>query len=340
MSSEVLKTQKSEVPSYSVVEVSRTNVDAIARWPRTGWSGGYRWIAASRGPASPLIRTGDTVNLVIWDNQENSLLTSGATKVVEMNNLVVSPEGTVFVPYVDEVLVRGLTPSDARRRIQRALAEIAPSAQVQLSMKAGRQNSVDLVSGVNSPGNYQLPDRDFTILSLIAQGGGISSALRNPLVRLIRDGKTYEIRAERLFAEADKNALLRGGDRVLVEEDRRYFTALGATGSEQLVYFQKEHITALEAISIAGGLTDSRADPKGVLVFREYPPAAVRRDGSGPEMRQVVFTFDLTRADGLFAARNFPSNPGDTVLATESPVTAAQTIFGLIGQTLGIANRL
>ena len=54
-------------------------------------------------------------------------------------------------------------------------------------------------------------------------------------------------------------------------------------------------------------------------------------------MQQVVFTLDLTSADGLFAARKFQIQPDDTVLATESPITSAQTVFGLVGAVLGVS---
>jgi len=89
-----------------------------------------------------------------------------------------------------------------------------------------------------------------------------------------------------------------------------------------------------------GGLSEARANLKGVLVLREYPANALRSDGSGPEKQQVVFTFDLTSAEGLFAARKFNVHPQDTLLATESPVTAARTVLGLIGTTFGLANSL
>ena len=51
----------------------------------------------------------------------------------------------------------------------------------------------------------------------------------------------------------------------------------------------------------------------------------------------MVFTIDLTTADGLFSARRFYIEPEDVVLVTESPVTKAQTIFGLIGGLFGLA---
>ncbi len=341
LSSEVLREQDAKDPSFSVVTVSRSNVAQVASWPATGWSGSYNWISAKSGPNSAAIRSGDFIKLIIWDSQENSLLTAGNQKEVALAPVEVSADGTIFVPYLGDIVVNGLTPSAARELVQKAMEPIAATAQVQLTVEPGARNSVDLVSGVGKPGTYPMPTRNYSILTLLAEGGGISPTLKNPLVRLIRDDKTYEIRADRLFAEANKNTTLRGGDKVVVREDDRYFTSLGATGTESLVYFERDTITALEAMSLVGGLSDTRANPKGVLILREYSQKAVRADGiAGPTMRNVVFAFDLTSADGLFAARNFQVNPLDTVLATESPLATANTIFGVARSIIGIGDSL
>ncbi|WP_354667629.1 polysaccharide biosynthesis/export family protein [Lentibacter algarum] len=336
--SEVVREKKSDSPTFQVVEVNRERLPSLAKWPANGWHGHYHWLKASRGSSSNVIRSGDTVDLIIWDSEENSLLTGAGQKSTEMRGLNVSSSGTIFVPYLDEVLVRGQTPNDARRSIQSKLTQISPSAQVQLMFTPGLQNSVDLVTGVGSPGSYPLPNRNFTILSLISLGGGIDLGLRNPLVRLIRGSKTYEIRAEELFETQSKNVTLRGGDKVLVREDDRYFTALGATGTEEIVYFDKEHITTIEALSMLGGLNDNAANLKGVLVLREYPAKNVGVGLETPDLQQVVFVFDLTNADGLFAARSFEVQPNDTVLATESVVSGARKILSLIGTSFGVVN--
>lgn len=338
LSSEILRAEGDATAAFAVVPVTRDNVAQLQGWPVTGGARGYNWIAANGGPSSPVIRAGDQISLVIWDSQENSLLAAHSEKAVKMTDLVVSSTGTIFVPYLDEVVINGQTPDQARRQIQEALTPIVPSAQVQLAVVAGRQNSVDLVSGVSKPGSYPLPDRNYAILSLLALGGGIKSDMRNPVVRLMRDGKRYDIPAEQLLADPARNVTLHGGDQVLVEEDKRYFTALGATGTQSLIYFTKQEITAIETLSMIGGLAPTRADPKGVLVLREYPAQAVRADGSGPSREQMVFTFDLTTAEGLFAARAFKVNPKDTVLVTEAPLIGTRNVLSLIGAMLGVAN--
>lgn len=338
MQSEVLSESNARQPTFQVVKVTRNAIPDLAQWPVTGWRGYYHWFAADRGPDSSAIQSGDLLRIAVWDNQENSLLANNGALVTEMPAMTVSSTGKVFMPYVGEVTVRGLTRELARRRIQESLSEIAPTAQVQLSVEQGHKNSVDLVGGVNAPGTYPLPTRNTTIQSVLARAGGINDSLRNPLVRLQRRGKTYEIRADVLLADASRNVRIRGGDQISVVEDRRSFNVLGAAGTQSVIYFEKEHMSAMEALSAMGGLNSSRADPKGILILREYAPDDLTPGPGGPDMQQVVFTIELTSADGLFAARQFRINPQDTLLATESPVTSIQTIMGLFGTLVGMGS--
>ena len=328
---EIVKKEKNGEATYQIVEVTRKNTPILARWPVTGWSGAYHWFAADRGPDSSVIETGDTIQVVVWDNQENSLLSTATSRSTPIPMLQVSSSGSIFMPYVGDVQVRGLTADTARKRIQDKLANIAPTAQVQLEVKQGRNNSVDLVGGVSSPGTYPLEARNTRILSLLAHGGGIRPDLRHPLLRLQRNGQIYETRAEDLLADARRNVRVRGGDQIVVVEDDRTFNVLGAAGKQSVMYFEKEHMSAMEAVSAMGGLNSGRANPKGILILREYRPDDVQPGMMTPDKRYVIFNLDLTTADGLFAARNFGINPDDTVLATESPVSNVRTILGLFG---------
>lgn len=104
--------------------------------------------------------------------------------------------------------------------------------------------------------------------------------------------------------------------------------------------FTKERINAIEALALVDGIDDGRANPKGILILRDYKTKDLREDGSGPAKTQVVFTVDLTSADSLFAARKFNVNPDDLVMATESSVTSIRTVFGLIGSIVGVGNAL
>jgi len=340
LQSEILAEQDTDVPTFSVVPVTRAKIGTISKWPVTGWAGHYHWISASKGPDSTIIRTGDELDIFVWDAEENSLLIAGTDRNTAMPTMTVSSNGDIFMPYVGKVEVHGLTAAGARDRIQEKLGAISTSAQVQVRLSPGRNNAVDLVGGVSDPGTYPLSNRDTGILTLLAQGGGIATELRHPLVRLLRGNRTYEIRADTLLSKASANATLRGGDKVAVVEDTRSFNALGAAGQERIIYFQKDHLTAMEAMSEMGGLADNRADPQGVLILRDYSAKQLGNGVTGPAMRQVVFTLDLTKADGLFAARQFQINPGDTIIATESPVSNIRTVLGLLGLAVGATQQI
>ncbi|MCG6902011.1 MAG: polysaccharide biosynthesis/export family protein [Rhodobacter sp.] len=336
LQSEILKSSDDVDAPFAVYPVTRDTVDDFANWPR--WQGHISWLGNTRGPSSPVIKAGDMLDLVVWDNSENSLLLTNGAKVVNLQGMTVTPDGTVFVPYIDKIYVSGQTPDAAREKIQSRLSEILPSAQVQLNYTAGTRSTVSLVGGVNAPGPIPLPDRNFSLLNLISAGGGVPATLRNPRVKLIRGGKTYVASLAEVYSNAKYDVVMQGGDKVIVEQDTRFFQALGSTGREELIYFTKDSINALEAVSLVGGIDDNRADPKGVLVLREYAASHVRSDGRGPSRTDVVFTIDLTNADGLFSARRFLIQPEDVVLVTESPVTKAQTIFRLVGSVFGVAN--
>ncbi|SLN21182.1 Polysaccharide biosynthesis/export protein [Roseivivax jejudonensis] len=340
LSSEIMAEQRSDAPTFQVVPVTRNNMRAVETWPGTGNYRSFRWIGHTGAADTTVIATGDMIDLVIYDAEENSLLTNAAETSTRLQGLEVDQNGMIFVPYIGNVRVAGQSPTGARSSIQRQFESVVPSAQVLLTVAEGQGNSVDLAGGVTSPGTYPMPSRNYPIMSLISAGGGIIASYENPIVKLLRGGTTYEIFADDLFRSGARNTTLRPRDVVVVEEDDRTFVALGASGTEDLISFPKPRLSALEAMGLMGGLQDSRADPKGVLVLREYAPSALRADGSGPNRRQVVFTFDLTSADGLFAARQFNIYPDDTVLATESPVTAAQTIFGLFGSAVGFTTQV
>ena len=340
LQSEIVNESRSEEPTFQVVPVTRANMAAVETWPATGNYRSFNWLGHSGAPDVNTIATGDMVDLVIYDAEENSLLTNAAQTSTQLAGLEVDQNGMIFVPYIDNVRIAGLTPTAARSSIQRQMEGVVPSAQVLLTVSEGQGNSVDLAGGVTRPGTYPMPSRNYSIMSLISAGGGIVNAYENPVVKLLRGGSTYEIFAQDLFKSGARNTTLRPRDIVVVEEDDRSFTALGAAGLESLVSFPKPRVTALEAMALMRGLQDSRADPKGVLVLREYEPSALRADGTGPNRQQVIFAFDLTSADGLFAARQFNIYPDDTILATESPVTRAQTIFSLFGTTLGLTRQV
>lgn len=334
---EILSGADEPEADFALYPVTRAFLPTLAEWPAIHDSTNLNWITASAGSNSTVIAPGDVVQVTIWDSNNNSLLTTPGQRVVDLEEMRVSAGGAIFMPYVGDTRIAGLSPQAARARLQSEVEAIVPSAQVQFSVTPGRQNSVDLVGGVIRPGAYPMPDRNYSVLSLIAEGGGVRPAIDNPQIRLMRQGQLYGTSIDRLYAEPALDTRLMGGDRVIVEEDDRYFLSLGAASRQSQHPFPQDRVSALDALAIIGGVNSTRADPEGILILREYPASALHAGQRGPRQQQVVFTLDLTTADGLFSARHFRIQSGDLVLATESPVRSVQTVFSLVGSVFGLA---
>lgn len=302
------------------------------------WGGGKRartgWPAGGGVPQDQRLAPGDRLMLRIWDAEETSLITTPEARFADVSNVTVTSAGFVSLPYIEDVHVAGLTSDGARRRLQEALVRIVPSAQVQLEVTQGRRNSVDILGGVASPGTYPLTERNLPLTSLLAVAGGVQAGLSNPQVQITRGGQTFWRALDNVLAAPANDPVLQGGDRVLIQSDQRSFQALGAAGREEIIDFDADTVSALRAVSLMGGMSDTRADPRGILVLRRYPAARVGQEG-GPPNTRVVFSFDLTTADGLFSAGEFSLNDDDIVMATQAPATNVQRVLTLLGSVLG-----
>ncbi|MBD3803881.1 MAG: polysaccharide export protein [Thioclava sp.] len=340
LQSEIVTKARDENASFDYLPVTRTSLATIAHWPEGLHARPQgAWPRASRGSADPLIAPGDTVQLTIWESGENKLLSPPESPVAGLRQTRVSAGGTIFVPYLGTTEVAGKTPTQARADVQQKLAALIPDAQVELDAVPGPGRTVALIGGVRQPGKVALANRDLSVLDLLSEGGGPDPKFHNPQLRLIRGGKVYRASLATVLDSPSLDTRLLPGDKLSVEEDDRYFLALGATGKETLIPFGQARLSALEAVTLAGGLSDNRADPKGLMILREYPRAALRGDlGRGPTKTRVIFAVDLTTSDGLFSAQNLPIEPRDIVLATESPAVPARTFLGLIGSSVGVAN--
>lgn len=321
-------------PNFTLELVTSARLSLYPQWGESNGFARTDWPRGNAVPVDQRLAPGDQLTIRIWDAEETSLLTTAGAQFSDIQNVLVSAAGHVNLPYIDRVAVAGLSHDEARARLQERLTAITPSAQVQLTVLQGRRNSVDMLGGVATPGSYPLVERNLPLSSLISAAGGVLTSLENPQVQITRGTHVYRRPLQEILANPSNDPALQGGDRVLIEADPRSFTGLGAAGREQVIAFDSETVTALRAVSMMGGLADTRADPRGILVLRRYPLAAMARPTPPPDQR-VVFSFDLTGADGLFSADSFPLQNGDIVLATQSPGTTTQRVLGMFGAFIG-----
>ncbi|WP_282025469.1 polysaccharide biosynthesis/export family protein [Limimaricola cinnabarinus] len=284
---------------------------------------------------SDTIQPGDVLGLTIWENVDDGLLVPSGQNATVLEEVQVDGAGFVFVPYAGRIRAAGNTPEAIRRIISEKLEAQTPDPQVQVRRLAGDGSTVSVVGDVGAQGVYPIERPTRTLSAMLAAAGGVSVRPELAQVTVTRGSTTGEIWFQDIYEHPRADIALRGGDRILVEADTRDFTALGATGAQELVDFESRNISAIEAIARVGGLNPQLADPTGVFVFRNEPAVIASQITGIPDLvgtQRLVYVLDLTRPNGMFLARDFAIRDDDTVYVTEAPIVEFnRVISGLTG---------
>ncbi len=287
-----------------------------------------------------VIRPGDTISLTIYENVTDGLLAGQGTAAAVLSDVQVDGAGFIFIPYAGRVRAAGNTPEALRGIITRSLDEQTPDPQVIVRRSAGDGSTVTITGAVGGQGVYPIQRPTRTLSAMLAAAGGVSVDPEVAQVTLVRGTHRGTIWFQDLFRDPSVDVALRGGDRILVEQDGRKFTALGATGQQTIVTFDSQVISAIEAIASVGGLNPTRADPTGVFVLRNEPEPiarAVLGRGDLTGAQRMIYVLDLTAPTGMFEARDFVIRDGDTVYVTAAPITQWNNAISALTGTLGAA---
>jgi len=337
---------KNEIFSGSVLEEGdafiltvNDRVNRIASvTPALAFSAGFS-SAALLG--SDTIRPGDVLGLTIWENVDDGLLVPTGQNATVLEEVQVDGAGFIFVPYAGRIRAAGNTPEAIRRLISEKLNDETPDPQVQVRRLAGDGSTVSVVGAVGAQGVYAIERPTRTLTAMLARAGGVVIEPDIAQVTVVRGNYSDSIWFEDLYDHPGHDIALRAGDRIIVEQDTRTFTALGATGAQNRVPFESQTISAIEALATVGGLSSAVADPTGVFVFRNEPEEIARQLVGRDDLvgtQRVVYVLDLTRPNGMFMARDFAIRDGDTVYVTEAPFTQFNKAIAAATGSLNSAN--
>ena len=323
-----------------VVSVNDRVTRATALTPALGFSDAFK-NAAPLG--SDTIRPGDVLGITVYENVDDPLLGVEGSPATLLEEVQVDGAGFIFIPYAGRIKAAGNTPDAIRRIITTKLGEQTPDPQVEVRRAAGDGSTVSLIGAVGAQGVYAIERPTRTLGTMMARAGGVSIEPEIAQITVIRGKMRGKIWLQDLYDHPELDIALRAGDRILVEEDTRSFTALGATGSQAQVPFESQNLSALEGIAQVGGLSASSADPTGVFIFRNEPAEIAgqvlgRNDFQGAQ--RMVYVLDLTKPNGMFMARDFVVRDGDTLYVTEAPFTQWSKVISAITGTAGSAASL
>ena len=324
-----------------IVTVTPAVSQATAVQPSFGFSDGFRNAGVI---GSDVISAGDTIGVVVYENvKDDPLLGGSGQRVSALPEIQVDGQGYIYIPYAGRIKAAGQTPEGLRQAITRKLEDQTPDPQVSVTRAAGGGSTVSISGQAGSNGIYPIEASTRTLATMLAKSGGVTVDPGTAIVRVTRSNYSGKIWLQDLYENPALDIALRPGDSIVIEEDSRKFIALGATGAQNLVDFESETLSALEAIATVGGLSTNSADPTGVFVLRDESEAVARAVLGRTDLigdQRVVYVLDLTEPTGLFEARDFMIRDGDTLYVTEAPFVQWQKTLAAITGTTGAASNL
>ena len=130
----------------------------------------------------------------------------------------VDAKGKINLPLVGEVVVAGLTLSEAQKSVEGAYREgcYLRNPQVTINIETYAAREVSIQGQIRSPGRYPLPiENSMTVLELVSRAGGFSDTAKGTAVNITRvspDGK------KQVFT-IDVDSLLKGKDRANISDN-------------------------------------------------------------------------------------------------------------------------
>ncbi len=303
---------------------------------------------------------GDVVRFDIFNVPELTNSDSGS-RLVSDSLYTVSVDGTLNLPWIGRVSVRGLNLDQADRVVEARYTEFILDPVVTLTVFTPRPVRIAVVGEVNRPGAYTTgaggtPDSAEpvvtemrTVIQAIQTAGGITQLadIRSIEVRRPQLNGSEQVIPIDFFALLDdgnqgQNLLLRDGDTVFIPTatalnpetaqalaDANFspttvgIDVVGEVGTPGRVEI-KPNSTLNQAILAAGGFDDPRADTGEVALIRLNP------DGTVTNRRIPV---DL--AAGINEETNPALRNNDVIIVSRTGVTRNADFLELVGSAAG-----
>ncbi|PJO22919.1 exopolysaccharide biosynthesis protein [Burkholderia glumae AU6208] len=236
----------------------------------------------------------------------------------------VGADGTIYFPFVGRVRAAGRTAQQLRDELTARLARYVRDPQIDVRVLSYRSQKVQVTGEVKTPGPLAITDVPLRLVDAITRSGGSTAEADLQRVRLTRDGKFYVLDANAMLDRGDaaQNVMLQPGDVINVPDrsDSRVFV-MGEVKTPATVPMLKGRLTIADALTAGGGILDTDANPRQVLVLRDMQDKPDSPD---------IYRLDMTQPDALMLSSRFQLKPLDVVYVG----TAASVEFNRLLQQI------
>ncbi|MDB5974299.1 MAG: polysaccharide export protein [Nevskia sp.] len=330
---------------FELVDVTANTVEVLKHQPAPS-------LAARFGDdeiaPETVIGRGDGVTVTVWEVGSDPLFSSSPASTQQILTVnasrgsiipeqIVGSDGCITVPFAGRVPVAGHTTVEVQTAIEQALTGKAQKPQVLVNLTRNSSNTVTVVGEVTNGARVPLSPYGERLLDVLAMAGGIKAPTYEIQVQLTRGDNTVTVPLPQVLHDPSEDIRLHPKDNLVIMRRPETYTVFGATAHNAQITFDADHLSLTEAVAKSGGLTDSRADPRGVFVFRYEPKHIAENLGAVPAQLgddavvPVVYQLDFTKAGSYFFAQNFEVRDHDILYVANAPATELEKFLNLIG---------
>lgn len=229
----------------------------------------------------------DSLNVHVVDLAEFDPKVLGVIRVDE--------QGNIHLPLAGRIHAAGLTVEQLERQIASHLCKIMKNPEVTVSVADYRNHPVSVLGAVKNPGVYQITGKK-TLFEVLSLAGGLNPDASNkikitrvasqgplPLPNVAKDptGEFYigelNVRDVMEAKSPDSNIDVLEKDVITVPKAELVYVVGAVKRSGGFPLNEREHISVLQAVSLAEGL-DKVAGAKHARILRQEAPGAERTE--------------------------------------------------------------
>lgn len=237
----------------------------------------------------------------------------------------VDDNGDIAIPYAGTLHVAGQTTGGIEATIRKALKRLSQNPQVIVTMAQAITNSVIVGGEVARPGRLVLQTNRESLSDVIALAGGYRGNSKDLMVRIMRGTDNVDVRVNDIIENPTLDVRIRPGDRLMLVDDPRTYSILGASGRVEQVPFRRSSVSLAEAISTAGGTNPNLGDPAAIFLFRYV------KDEEGKEVPQV-YHLNMMQTGSYFLAQKFVMQDKDVLYFGNAAANQPSKLVQLISQ--------
>lgn len=252
-----------------------------------------------------------------------------AAKGQQLGPFEVNREGTIHLPYTGTIVAAGRTPRELAGEIEGRLRGKSENPQVVVKLEAANGSGVMVAGEVVRAGRFRLSAAQERLLDVITLSGGAREPLSTVLVRIERDGKTVEAPMDGLTYANLGGMPMEPGDRVELIRERRGYSILGSANRVNRYDLPLRNFPIVEALALAGGPSETYANPAAVFVFRYERHGT---PGIDQTERPVVYHLNMMKPASYLLGQQFYLTDKDVIYVAGAEANLPTKMLQIISQ--------